>query len=88
MMKNEELEVESPLQQIQHQHKIVTVSMLTKTPSDVMQNDEVEHQIKSTQSISTLEETISLEKPLASIADETAFGKPHRKTSMTHQAVE
>ena len=75
MMKNDELEVESPLQKIQHQHQIVTVSMLATTPSDVMQNDEVEHQIKSTQSISTLEETISLEKPLTSIADETAFGK-------------
>ena len=70
MMKQVEIEDESPLQQ---QYQMVTVSMLTKTPSDVMQNDEVEHQIKSTPSISTLEVITSLEKPLSSIADQVVL---------------
>ena len=44
--------------------------MLTKTPSDVMQIDEVEHEVKSKSSTSTLEEITSLEKMSTSIADD------------------
>lgn len=72
--KHDEVEDESLSRKTQRQHKTVTASMLTKTPSDVMQNDEVEHQIKSKPSTSILEGTTSHEKPLISTADETPFG--------------
>ena len=49
--------------------------MLTQTPSDVMQIDEVEHEVKSKPSTSTPEETISLEKIFMSILE--AFGNKH-----------